>query len=108
MTSRRETGALLVRDLEQLASPAGLDAPLRGRALSEVDVVEHAYILFEDGRISAVGRMRDLADLPPDVEEVDGRGLCAIPGLVDCHTHACFAGDRVGEFALRAAGATYE
>ena len=30
-------------------------------------------------------------------------GCCAVPGLVDCHTHACFAGDRVEEFALRAA-----
>jgi imidazolonepropionase len=43
-----------------------------------------------------------------DLEELDGRGLCAIPGLVDCHTHACFAGDRVEEFSLRAAGASYE
>ena len=42
------------------------------------------------------------------VEEIDGRGLCALPGLVDCHTHACFAGDRVDEFALRATGASYE
>src|SRR2546430_16364926 len=42
------------------------------------------------------------------VEELDGRGLAAVPGLVDCHTHACFAGDRVDEFALRAAGAGYE
>src|SRR4029450_11868269 len=32
----------------------------------------------------------------------------AIPGLVDCHTHPCFLGDRVEEFALRAGGASYE
>ena len=37
------------------------------------------------------------------------RAACrAIPGLVDCHTHACFGGDRVEEFSLRAAGASYE
>ncbi len=39
---------------------------------------------------------------------MDGRGRCAIPGLVDCHTHAAFGGDRVEEFSLRAGGATYE
>ena len=59
-------------------------------------------------RIVATGRMRDLGQLEGDVEELDGRGLSAIPGLVDCHTHACFAGDRVEEFALRAGGATYQ
>src|SRR5436190_6632898 len=42
------------------------------------------------------------------VEEFDGRGLCAVPGLVDCHTHACFGGDRVAEFDLRSTGASYE
>ncbi len=52
--------------------------------------------------------MRDLRSIDGEVEELDGRGLCAIPGLVDCHTHACFAGDRVDEFSLRAAGASYE
>jgi imidazolonepropionase len=52
--------------------------------------------------------MRELPPLDGDVLELDGRGLSAVPGLVDCHTHACFAGDRVDEFALRAAGASYE
>ncbi len=42
------------------------------------------------------------------MEELDGRGRVAIPGLVDCHTHPAFAGDRAAEFALRAGGATYE
>src|SRR5437773_5484510 len=52
--------------------------------------------------------MRDLQPLDGDVEELDGRGFAAVPGLVDCHTHACFAGDRVEEFALRSSGASYE
>jgi imidazolonepropionase len=99
---------LLVRDLTQVASPAGRGAPLRGRALADVDCIDGAYILCEEGRIAAVGPMRDLRPLDGDVVEMDGRGLCALPGLVDCHTHACFAGDRVDEFALRAAGASYE
>ena len=99
---------LLVRDLAQLATPAGRDAPLRGGALGDVEVIEDAFVLCADGRIEAVGRMRDLAPFDGDVKEIDGRGRCALPGLVDCHTHACFAGDRVEEFSLRAAGATYE
>lgn len=99
---------LLVRDLAQLATPAGTGAPLRGRALGEVEVLDDAYVLCEDGRITGAGRMRDLEPLGDDVEELDGRGLAALPGLIDCHTHACFAGDRVDEFSLRAAGATYE
>jgi imidazolonepropionase len=99
---------LLVRDLAELATPTGTESPLRGEALDGVEVIEDAYVLCEDGRIVATGKMRDLARLEGDVEELDGRGLTAIPGLVDCHTHACFAGDRVEEFALRAGGATYE
>jgi imidazolonepropionase len=99
---------LLVRDLVQLATPAGTEAPRRGAALGHVDVLEDAYVLCDGDMIAAVGRMRDLGPLDGEVEEVDGSGLCAIPGLVDCHTHACFGGDRVEEFAMRAGGASYE
>jgi len=100
--------SLLIRDLAQVATPAGTAAPLRGGALREVTVIENGYVLCERGRIAAIGRMRDLGPLDGEVEEVDGRGLSAIPGLVDCHTHACFGGDRVEEFSLRAGGASYE
>jgi imidazolonepropionase len=102
------SGRLLVRDLAQLATPGGGQAPLRGDELRRAQVVEDAFVLCDAGRVTAVGRMRDLPRLEGDVEELDGHGLCAIPGLVDCHTHACFVGDRVEEFALRASGATYE
>jgi len=99
---------LLVRDLAQLATPAGREAPLRGPALGAVDVLEDAYVLCAGNTIEAVGRMHELPPLDGDVVEVDGRGLSAIPGLVDCHTHPAFGGDRVEEFSLRAAGASYE
>ncbi|HEY2542123.1 MAG TPA: imidazolonepropionase [Gaiellaceae bacterium] len=99
---------LLIRDLAQVATPSGRGAPLRGSQLAEIDVVEDAYVLCDGDTISSVGRMRDLPALDGDVVEVDGRGACAIPGLVDCHTHAAFGGDRVEEFSQRAAGATYE
>ncbi len=65
-------------------------------------------MLCADGRVEATGPMRDLPSLTGEVEEIDGRGLSAIPGLVDCHTHPAFGGDRAHEFALRAGGATYE
>jgi imidazolonepropionase len=108
MSSPGGNRRLLIRDLAQLATPAGTVAPLRGAALGEVEVLHDAYVLCGGGSIEAVGPMRELQAVGGDVEEVDGRGLSAIPGLVDCHTHACFAGDRVEEFALRAAGASYE
>ena len=71
-------------------------------------MLEDAYVLCAGETIEAVGRMRDLPPLDGDVAELDGRGRCAIPGLVDCHTHPAFGGDRVEEFSLRAGGASYE
>jgi imidazolonepropionase len=99
---------LLIRDLAQVVSPAGTGAPLRGEAARALDLLEDAYVLCVDGQVAAVGRMGDLEPRAADVVEFDGRGLCVIPGLVDCHTHLCFTGDRVAEFDLRAGGATYE
>jgi imidazolonepropionase len=103
---------LLVRDLAQLATPAGTHAPLRGAEFGAVEVLKDAYVLCEDGRIASFGPMRSLVsaldESSGEPEELDGRGLSAVPGLVDCHTHSCFAGDRVDEFELRATGASYE
>jgi imidazolonepropionase len=101
--------ALLLRDLAQVATPAaGTGRVVRGADLRAVDVIEEAYILCRGEEMVAVGRMRDLEPLDEEAEELDCSGLCAVPGLVDCHTHPAFGGDRVGEFSLRAGGASYE
>jgi imidazolonepropionase len=108
MSSAGGERRLLVRDLAQLVTPAGRGAPLRGRSLGAVEVIENAFVICRNGAIESVGRMPQRLCIGGEYEEIDGRGLCAVPGFVDCHTHACFAGDRVDEFALRAGGATYE
>ncbi|MCA1688696.1 MAG: imidazolonepropionase, partial [Actinobacteria bacterium] len=85
--------------------------PLRGRDLGELEVHAPASIAISGDRIAAVGPPREvLRDIPPgpDYETVSGRGKVALPGLVDCHTHAAFLGDRATEFELRSRGASYE
>ncbi len=102
------SGSLLIDRLATAAWPAGEGAPLRGRDLRRLELVEDAAIAIVDGRIAACGPreqvVRRFEGLPP----LDAGGCVAVPGLVDCHTHAAFAGDRVEEFELRAEGADYE
>ena len=73
---------LLIRDLAQVATPKGTGAPLRGKALADVEVIDNAFVLCSDGVIESVGAMSTLAGIDGDYDEIDGRGLCAIPGLV--------------------------
>jgi imidazolonepropionase len=62
---------------------------------------------IQDGRIVRVGRRIDLAGYRAQRVEPLG-GAWVTPGLVDCHTHLVFAGDRAAEFEQRLHGATYE
>ncbi len=59
-----------------------------------------------DGRIA---RLLSMADWRPrdGVETIDAEGRCLTPGLIDCHTHLVWGGDRAGEFERRLAGASY-
>ena len=70
-------------------------------------LVEHGALAWRDGIIRFAG---PCAQLPAEFsgDAVDAGGACITPGLVDCHTHAVFAGDRAGEFEQRLQGADYE
>jgi imidazolonepropionase len=62
------------------------------------------------GRIVWVGPDHELdraVALEPDARILDASGCTVTPGLVDCHTHLAFAGDRENEFSMRCQGATY-
>lgn len=69
--------------------------------------IENGAIGIADGRIVRVGRRTELAGYQArSVEPLNGAWIT--PGLVDCHTHLVFAGNRAGEFEQRLEGATYE
>ena len=92
------------------------DGLLLGASLATLDVergygeIENGAIGWKDGVLTFVGPRSALADAPDalaeDVVEVDGGWVT--PGLIDCHTHLVFAGDRAHEFELRLEGASYE
>ena len=100
--------SILIDNLAQLASPSGATAPLRGAALRSLDVTEGAAIAIVDGVVAAAGDRDRVRRDHPDLPVHDAGGRAAIPGLVDCHTHAAFGGDRANEFDLRSQGAAYE
>lgn len=87
-----------------------LDARLATLALGQsgLGIVERGAVAAKDGRIAFAGPMAELPtgwDAPRRVA-LDGRWVT--PGLVDCHTHLVYAGNRAHEFEVRLAGASYE
>jgi imidazolonepropionase len=72
--------------------------------------IDEAAIAVQDGRIAWVGTMREMP--PVEAQQArathDLRGRWLTPGLIDCHTHLVYGGNRAHEFELRLGGATYE
>ncbi|PWB61354.1 MAG: imidazolonepropionase [Bradyrhizobiaceae bacterium] len=71
-------------------------------------LVERGAVGAVDGRIAFAGPETELPALWDAAREVRLDGRWITPGLIDCHTHLVYAGDRAHEFELRLAGATYE
>src|SRR5688572_21132712 len=92
-----------------LATPQGRRA-LRGEEASRLLEVPDAVILGRGGAVSDVrtGRVDGVELASRGVEVLDARGGAILPGFVDCHTHAAFAGSREGEMRQRLAGETYQ
>jgi imidazolonepropionase len=81
-------------------------ATMEGPPDAPLGLIENGAIASRDGRIAWVGRRAELPE--PAAETVDCGGDWILPGLIDCHTHLVFGGDRAAEFEQRLAGATYE
>ncbi len=78
------------------------------RDLPDLGVIERGVIAMRDGRIAFAGAQ---SDFPADAEaaqRIDCEGRWITPGLIDCHTHLVYGGNRAHEFELRLQGASYE
>lgn len=72
-------------------------------------VIEKGAIVTQGGRISFVGPEAELPVSAIERAEItDLEGRWVTPGLVDCHTHIVYGGNRAREFEMRLEGATYE
>ncbi|WP_306059233.1 imidazolonepropionase [Natronococcus wangiae] len=99
-----ETAGCVVFDVGELVvGPSEGDGPL--------EIREDAAIAAVDGEVVAVGSSEDVTrEYPPENAEtaIDAEGRAVVPGFVDPHTHAVFAGDRSDEFEAKLRGKTYQ
>ncbi|MCA9242552.1 MAG: imidazolonepropionase [Phycisphaerales bacterium] len=95
---------MLIRDIGRLVIvPPG---PLVGAQMREIQTLPNAALLVKDGKIAWFGEQKNAPNAPDD-EILSAEGGCVIPGLIDCHTHIPFAGERSDEFVRRVAGESY-
>ncbi len=104
------TADLLVTDVREVATLARGAVPRTGAAMRELGLVHDAALAASGGRVVWVGPERHRARsvrLRPGARTVSAEGGVVVPGFVDAHTHAVFAGDRAFELPLKVAGASY-
>jgi imidazolonepropionase len=100
---------LILTNAREILTCAG-PAPLAGSRQSAVSPVRNATLAARAGRIVFVGPAAEAARTvrpTADATVVDASPYSILPGFVDAHTHAMFAGDRRDELRRRLAGATY-
>jgi imidazolonepropionase len=96
---------MLIHSASQLLTLSG--GPQRGKKLGELGIIENGAILLQDEKIVEVGRSEDLRAAYPNEPTLDAGGRVVMPGFVDPHTHAIWAGDRAAEFEMRLQGKSY-
>lgn len=95
--------SLLIRNARILTLATG-SRPRRGKELADLGIIPAGEALISDGKIAAVGPK---IDAPAAAETIDAQGRVLMPGFVDCHTHACWAGDRLDEWEKKLRGVPY-
>ena len=95
---------ILIKNIKGLVQ-AGEDIPIlkKGKEMSELNVIENAYLALEDGEVIAYGSMNEWEGILDwrGIEIVDADGCFVLPAFIDAHTHSVFAKTREEEFVDR-------
>jgi len=101
--------SLAIIGASQLVTLAGPHLPRAGAEMRELALIREGAMILRDGRIVQTGARSEIEKLiDADCEVVDAGKRVVMPGFVDAHTHPVFAGNRAGEFEMRAAGKSYQ
>lgn len=97
--------------IKNIGTIVGIDTKRReriaGAAMDQLGRIDNAYLVAEEGRIAAFGRMEELPPIEAD-EVLDAEGGTLFPSFCDSHTHLVYAGSREQEFLDKIHGLSYE
>ncbi len=103
--------SLFIRNASELVTVAGVNGARSGAEQGAISVIADGAVFCEGERIVDAGATADVIKRHPEALDaatvIEAAGHAVIPGLIDCHSHPVFAGDRSDEYALRLAGKSY-
>ena len=73
----------------------------------QLRIIKNGGIIVEGDRIVEVGNFSDLKHICKSIHEIESEYVI-LPGLIDCHTHICFAGSRADEYSKKIQGIKYQ
>jgi len=98
--------SILIQNIKSLVQISQAQAPLKGKEMSQISVLDHAWLLIKDEHIEDFGTMDNCPDRADKI--IDASGKMVFPSWCDSHTHLVYAGSREGEFVDRIHGLSYE
>jgi imidazolonepropionase len=98
----------LITNIKQLVNVREEQSLLRGKALSNLPIIENAFLIIKDDRIESYGKMDSLKKEDVEIDEtIDAKQSSVLPTYCDSHTHLVFAASRENEFVDKLKGLTY-
>lgn len=98
----------IITNIHQLVNVRSENKLLKGAALSELPILEHAWLAIEHGKILDYGSMSELDELALRFDQtIDAAGAMVLPAWCDSHTHLVFAASRESEFVDKIKGMSY-